>query len=289
MSKRILITFGGKAYDEQVYRQVRAAQEQSISHRVFDDAWLMTTPFYQLNRWIFDREPQHGFGFCSWKPYIIQYALRSFCETGDVVMYLDGDTFPIADISCLFDHAAREGVMLFEEQGCINKEWTKADCFFAMGCEEQEYLDAAQACGRFSLWRSGDPRVNQLLMEWQTYSLNRNATFHEPSRLLKDKDTLILNRNSCEQSVLGNLAVKYRIPTHRTPDQNGWPVARVGKHPVTVATQFSRPGGTDWHKPDCECGECEPYKPEDTYPQLFLQQWRSGNILDRTGSRFRNV
>lgn len=261
MSKRVLITFGGVAYDEQVARQRRFCDAVGIEHRVYDDAWLMTTPFYALNRWIFEREPQHGFGFCSWKPYIIQHALHYFCTPDDVVMYLDGDTFPIADISCLFEHAAREGIMLFEEQGCINRQWTKADAFFAMGLPTTPpLLDAPQACGRFSLYRAGDYRVQQFLMEWLTYSINPNVTFHEKSSLLADRDDPSLIKNSCEQSVLGALAVKYGIPTHRTPDQNGWPVAWDGK-----------------------------YKPDDTYKQLFTQQWRSGNILDRTGSKYRNV
>jgi hypothetical protein len=265
--KRILITFGGKAYDEQVRRQRQFCEIHEIEHRVFDDAWLMTTPFYSLNRWIFDREPQHGFGFCSWKPFIIEYALHCFCTTGDVVLYLDGDTYPVADLSFLYDYTAREGMMLFEEQGCLNRQWTKADCFFAMGCFDEgstipnsNYLNASQACGRFSLYRAGDYRVQQFLHEWQTYSLNPACTFHEKSTVLRPLDDQTLYKNSCEQSVLGNLAVKYRIPTHRTPDQNGFPVHDEGR-----------------------------YKPEDSYPQLFCQEWRSGNILDRTGSKYRNV
>jgi hypothetical protein len=272
MSKRILITFGGVAYDEQVARQRGFCKDvalaagivgnvEPIEHRVYDDAWLMTTPFYRLNKWIFDREPQHGFGFCSWKPYIIKHALAHYCQPGDVVLYLDGDSFPVADISCLFEYAEREGIMLFEEQGCINRQWTKADCFHAMGCLNQpHYYDAPQACGRFSLYRAGDYRVEQFLAEWQTYSLNPSCTFHEKSSVLGVLDDPTLFKNSCEQSVLGNLAVKYGIPTHRTPDQNGWPVHNNGT-----------------------------YKPEDAYPQLFCQQWRSGNILDRTGSKYRNV
>lgn len=263
MSKRILITMGGVAYDEQVGRQRRFCEAAGIEHKVYDDRWVLDSPFYALNRWIFDREPQHGLGFCSWKPFIIQHALHNFCSgsSGDVVMYLDGDTFPIADFSMLFDDAQRNGIWLAEEQGCICRQWTKADCFFAMGClNKREYLEAPQACGRFSLYRAGDYCVRQFLAEWQTYSLNPSCTFHEKSSVLTALDDASLVKNSCEQSVLGNLAVKYGIPTHRTPDQNGWPVAWDGK-----------------------------YKPEDSYPQLFLQQWRSGNILDRTGSKFRNV
>jgi hypothetical protein len=266
VSKRVLITFGGVAYDEQVARQRRFVEFDKSGgmideHRVYDDAWLMTTPFYELNRWIFEREPQHGFGFCSWKPYIIGHALAHYCEPGDVVLYLDGDTFPVADLSALFEYTERHGMMLFEEQGCINRQWTKADCFHAMGCLNlPQYYNASQACGRFSLYRAGDYRVQQFLMEWQAYSLNPSCTFHEKSSVLGVLDDPTLYKNSCEQSVLGNLAVKYGIPTHRTPDQNGWPVHEDGR-----------------------------YKPEDAYPQLFCQQWRSGNILDRTGSRFRNV
>lgn len=281
MSKRILITFGGVAYDDQVERQRSALAGTGIEHRVFDDAWLMRTPFYEFNKWIFDREPQHGFGFCSWKPYIVDHALHYFCAPGDVVMYLDGDTFPVADISCLFDLARNEGITLFEEQGCVNREWTKADCFAAMGVLGQvPYYEATQACGRFSLYRAGDYRVEQFLAEWQTYALNPMCTFHERSSVLPHLDDPAMltgqgYKNSCEQSVLGNLAVKYGARPHRTPDQNGWPVARRG--------------ADGWHQPHCTCGHCATYKPDDDYPQLFLQQWRSGNILDRTGSRFANV
>jgi hypothetical protein len=258
MSKRILITFGGRAYDRQVGRQVAyvTAGLRDIEHRVYDDAWLITTPLYQLNRWIFERQPQHGFGFCCWKPYIIQHALHNFAQQGDVVMYLDGDTYPIADISCLFEHTERAAVMLFEEQGCICKTWVKEDCFRAMVVPAH---DAMIACGRFQLFREGDWRNEQFLQEWLAYSLNPRCMFHEGS-VLPEMDDPSFIRNSCEQSVLSLLAHKYAIPLHRNPDQSGWPVAHDGK-----------------------------YKPEDTYPQLFVQDGARGDVRDLSGSRYRNV
>lgn len=259
MSKRILCTFGGRAYDQQTEttKAFCVRYRPLIEYRVYDDRWLIGTPFYQQNSWIFDRKPQHGFGFCSWKPYIIQHALRCFCETGDVVMYLDADTYPIADISCLFEMAERDGIVLFEEQGCWNQTWIKLDCALAMGASAAS-MDATHACGRFQLFKKGEWRNEQFLQEWLTYSLNRICQFHEGSSTLKDHVSFI--RNSCEQSVLSLLAHKYGIPLHRTPDQNGWPVAHDGK-----------------------------YKPEDTYPQLFLQVGARGNVNDLSGSRFRNV
>jgi hypothetical protein len=261
----LLITFGGRAYDRQIYAQReyldhhREAFGDNMRHIVYDDRWLIARPFYKLNRWIFDRKPQHGFGFCSWKPYIILHALRTFTQQGDVAMYLDADTYPIADISYLFDHAREHGCMLFEEQGCINKTWIKADCFQAMNVDGPRATGAMHACGRFQLFRKGAWDNEQFLMEWLTYSLNPKCTFHEGSvdRALDDASFI---RNSCEQSVLSLLAQKYSVPLHRTPDQNGWPVAHDGK-----------------------------YKPEDMYPQLFVQDGSRGNIEDMSGSRFRNV
>jgi hypothetical protein len=264
---RILITFGGRAYDAQVQKQREYMElhrlatngDPWIAHRVYDDAWLMRQPFYSENRWIFERQPQHGFGFCSWKPHIIRHALDHFAKDGDVVMYLDGDTYPIADISCLFEMAEREGIVLFEEQGCVNKTWIKQECFQAMHCDMPYFKNAMIACGRFQLFRKGDYRVEQFLAEWQAYSLNPECQFHGGSRPGVVDDPSFL-RNSCEQSVLSLLAAKYQPPLHRNPDQSGWPVAHDGT-----------------------------YKAEDTYPQLFIQDGRRGNVADRSGSRFANI
>lgn len=260
MSKRILITFGGHAYDKQIERQRLELRSLGIEHRVYDDNWLVRSLFFEQNRWIFERNPNHGFGFCSWKPYIILDALERLAEPGDVVMYLDGDTYPVADISCLFEMAEREGIVVFEEQGCVNKTWIKYDCFKAMGVNGLAW-DAMHACGRFQLFRKGDYRNVQFLQEWQTYSLNPECQFHEGSKAETawlDHSSFI--RNSCEQSVLSLLAHKYAIPLHRTPDQNGWPVAHNGT-----------------------------YKPDDKYPQLLIQDGSRGDVNDLSGSRFRNV
>ena len=90
------------------------------------------------------------------------------------------------------------------------------------------------------------------------YSLDPLCQFHEGSKYLADDSSFI--RNSCEQAVLSVLAHQFGIPLHRTPDQNGWPVAHNGT-----------------------------YKPEDQYPQLFCQDGARGNVNDLSGSRFRNV
>jgi hypothetical protein len=262
-----VITFGGAAFDVTTAKIVKACVQQGLNLRVYDDRWLTKTNFYADNLWIFQRQPQHGFGFCSWKPYIIQHALLSL-EDGDCLLYVDADTYPVAPLAPLFDIAARHGVALFEEQGCVNKTWIKEDCFQAMATPapltdsdghplRDEIRDGIIACGRFQVYRKGNRMLDTFLQEWKIYSLDPRCTFHEGSEANDDHPSFI--KNSCEQSVLSVLAAMYKIPLHRTPDQNGWPVSKG-------------------------CGQ-----PGDDYPLTFIQVGDRGNLRDWSGSKFANV
>jgi len=250
----IYITFGGRAYDNQTKLTVERAHDFGADQvRVFDDAWLIQSDFYRLNRWIFERQPQMGFGWCSWKPYILALTLK-FVRFGDAVLYVDADTYPVADLRGIFEHAREHGVMLFEEQGCANRHWTRSSCWQAMGSEPKP--DTMIACGRFQAFGAGWPYWPAFMEIWQKFSLDPRCQFHDVDHAV-DPEVI---RNSAEQSVLSVLAASSRLPLHRTPDQNGWPVAH---------------GGT--------------YKPEDSYPQLFFQDGNRGDLRDLRGSLYRNV
>jgi len=261
--KRIYITFGGKAFDEQtelVHQRYRQMGADDLW--VYDDRWLVESDFYRDNKWIFDRKPKMGFGWCSWKPYIIRHALYRAAE-GDIVLYADGDCFPIAPLDFLYDYTFENGIMLFEEQGCNNGMWTRTEAWTAMGFDHV-IPESQQAVGRYQMFRKGGSPacppefIDLFLWEWQRYSLDPRCQFHDPSPTAQDHETFI--RNSAEQSVLSLLALKYEVPLHRTPDQQGWPVAHNGT-----------------------------FKPEDSYPQLFIQRGEHGPKGDLSGSRFRNV
>ena len=264
----LVITFGGAAFDVTTAKIVNACAEQGLRLKVYDDRWLTKQKFYEENIRMFTRQPQHGFGFCCWKPHIIQQAFLTM-EDGDCLLYVDADTYPVAPLKPLFDICEREGVVLFEEQGCVNKTWIKEDCFQAMNVPptlvgvdghalRDEIRDGIIACGRFQLYRKGNRMLETLVQEWKIYSLDPRCTFHEGS-VDRSTDHPSFVKNSCEQSVLSVLAAQYKIPLHRTPDQNGWPVS---------------PG----------CG-----KPGDDYPLTFIQVGDRGNLRDWSGSRFANV
>jgi hypothetical protein len=272
--KKLYITFSGKAYDRttaKIFEFVNAVPKIDLELRVYDDRWLNETPFRKLNSWLWETEQKFGFGWCAWKPYIIMQAMKGM-EYGDVVLYTDADTYPIADLSPLFDECAKEGIVLFNSQGCFNYKYTKRDCFIAMGCDEPKYWDGAHACGRFQLFQKGNPVAEQLLQEWLTYSVNPmcqewnagwlpmmpNLERHDP---LDGKFTPF-QRNSCEQSVLSLLRIKYGLPLYREACQFGWPI-------------------------DAEY--CKRFDIRGHYPQLFTQEYCEGDRGDLSGSSFFNA
>lgn len=261
--KRVIATFSGRAYDPTTKLTVERAPVMGADQvMVFDDKWLIGTGYTTVNKWLFDAtsriqdEPtvyKHGFGWCSWKAFVILSAWDRV-QDGDVVMYLDGDTFPVAPFGQLFDACDRAGGVFIFEEVASNLRFTKAECMLVMGLPIE---DGTHACGRFSLWQKGSFLARQILAEWWAYSINPYCTLWGRSTLVKDPPEYY--RNSTEQSVLTNLAHKYNIPLHRTPDQFGAPQPGV------------------------------PCKDLDLYPQVFEQKWCAGDRTDLSGSSYRNL
>lgn len=224
--KRIYITFGGSAYDPTTRQIVeRAGPLGGVDEVVvYDDRWLVKQEFWKLNSWLFDRLDLHGhkgrgFGWWCWKPFIILDAL-SRCADGDIVIYTDADTFPIAPFGQLFEECARrEGMMLFSAVGCWNTMWTKRDCLIVMGQDETKYRDCQHAVARFMLFQKGRWRVQQFLAEWLTYCLNPIAQTFDASVLAPEYPELREHRT--EQSIFTLLAHKYGEKLYREACQFG--------------------------------------------------------------------
>jgi len=271
--RRVVCTFSGKAYDATTKLIVERARDLADAEvMVFDDKWLMGTGYYDANRWLFEATSrkhgegmkgavyQHGFSWCSWKSFCIQSAWDRMAE-GDVCMYLDADCIPLTNFGQLFYECYKEGgVFLFEEQAS-NLRFTKRGSRLVMGIPDGE---GPHACGRFSLWQKGSFLARQILNEWWAYSINRECQLWDGSRLTDlggnaCGDPPEYYRHSTEQSVLSNLAIKYKLPLHRAPDAGGFPV---------------KPGDKD----------------VELYPQqLFEQRWCAGDRSDLSGSSYRNV
>jgi len=256
--KKVYITFGGRAYDATTEPIVRCAESFGADEvLVYDDRWLMETEFYKSNQWLWqhpgDRNGnKRGFGWFAWKPFIIMDAL-SRLNDGDIVLFTDADTYPIADLSVLYEECARiGGAMLFEAQGCQTNWYTKRDCFIVMGQNTEEYQIRKAGVARFMLFQKGPWRPYQFLCEWLAYCLNPLAQTFDPSILGPEPDEFIEHRT--EQAIMTLLALKYGYKFYREACQNG-----------------------EGHEAD-----------RDLYPQLFVQHWCS-EPKTLEGSRYRNV
>lgn len=262
--RKLYVTFGGVSYDRTTAMQLRAAQERGDvdRHIVYDDRWLLESGFIHEHSWLWNTTYQphgisvagHGFGHCSWKPYVILDAMCKAAD-GDLILYTDADTYPVADMTPLFDICDREGMVLFEEQGCLNRNWIKRDCYIAMGCDEPKYWDAKHGCGRFQLFKNG-LASRAFVKLWADYSVMRECQLHDTGTAPNLPE---FKRHSTEQAILTLLGLKHGIPFHRTPDQNGWP-----------------------HSPNCGVAG-------DEYAQIFKQEWCDGDKTNMSGSQFRNV
>ena len=271
--KRILITFGGSQYEATTQRTVEDAAKFGVDQvRVYDDVFLRAHPFAKLNSWLFDLPNVRGLCWFAWKPLVIMDALERFCDDGDVVLFIDGDTFPIADLTPLYDRCVQDGgQMLFAAQGCSNRQWVKSDCWDVMAARHEHSpegrrgvnIDSQHAVARFMLFEKGPWHVKQFLMEWLTYCLNPLATtfddskLHDVCREYRGYENRGFEQHRTEQAILSLLAHKYNFKLYREACQFG--NAELAAH------------GTDsW------------------YPQLFVQQYGSGPRTNE-GSRYRNV
>ena len=256
----LLVTFSGSKYHDTTQRIVEDGPRLGADRvLVYDDRWLVAHPFYDTNKWIFDhpgdKNGKRGMGWYCWKPLIILDALDRFAHEGDVVLYTDADTRPIADLTPIYDVAKRDGAMFFRACGHKQRTWCKADCYLVMG---QEAIDAPAGCARWVAVQKGPWKPRQLLYEWLAYCVNPTATTFDPSRLVPE-DAFAwrlgpLEEHRTEQAILTNLAIKHGYKLWREADQDGegWPEDR------------------------------------DVYGQLF-EQVRQGSCANGEGSKFLNV
>ncbi len=208
----VLITFGGAQFDEAtraiVERGPKLGADRVI---VYDDRWLVDQAFYRQNAWLWQHHHKRGFGWYAWKPYVIWQTLQTIHD-GDVVMFLDADTEPIAPFGMLFERCRADGgIMLFASENHRQYEWCKRDCYLAMGQEIDRSAPAGVA--RFALFQKGPWKATQFLMEWITYCVNPTATTFDPSWIANEVPGFVEHRT--EQAIMTNLAHKYGLKLYR--------------------------------------------------------------------------
>ena len=218
--RRVLVTFSGAPYEATTRRIVEDGPRFGADDVVvYDDLWLTTQDFYRQNEWLWRHPHRRGFGWYAWKPFVIWHALQRLDE-GDVVLYVDADTAPIAHLGALFVKCEQDGgVMLFASEGHRQSEWCKWDCYAAMGVDRFAPMDQQAGVARFMLFQRGPWKSTQFLMEWLAYCVNPLANTFDLSVLGPERPEFVEHR--AEQAIMTNLAHKYGLRLYREACEAG--------------------------------------------------------------------
>jgi hypothetical protein len=262
---KYLIVFSGSAYDRSTRITVDRAPHLGADRvLIYDDKWLTEQPLWSdprfqylyTHRGVGNPNGGRGLGWMSWKPYVVADCMKRM-DDGDIVLYLDADTHPIADFSALYRICEADGgQMAFmataRTEPLRNGDWNKRDCMITMGMDNPCWLDAGTAVARFMLFQKGAAGVDKFLEMWQRYALHPDCQTFEPSKLAPEHPGFREHR--CEQSVYTNLVHNRGLKLYRE------------------ACEFGKDCPQDW----------------DLYPQLFSQVYEGG-MKSLNGSRYRNV
>lgn len=284
MPKHIYITFSGSKYFQWTKNIVDNAPRFGAEEvYVYDDVWLRECcpEFCARHKDLFEKRcckanVVRGVCWFLFKPLIFLHRLARM-EPGQICIYSDGDTFPIADLSPIYNECDKAGLMCFSAVGWVQKYWNKRDLQLIMNQDTEWDLAQPAACARFFAFKKGaeipfkptrfypDGGVltpEHFIKEWFHYLSDIRGNTFDPSVMAPEHPEFRENR--CDQSVEGNLAHRYGLKLYRE-------ACGFGDTP--------NPDGIPW--------------PEDRqlYGQIFEQ--RGDHSFDPTGKRegssFRNV
>lgn len=224
-----LLTFSGGRYFRTTKRIVEDSPRFGVDRvLVVDDIWLRdcNPEHWEATRYFRERKDVRGVNWFCFKPYTIARIFERL-EPDDVLLYVDADTHPIADLTPVYDLARKEGAVFFSARGCIMGTWTKGDVFRVMDCDSPEYKTPLQTVARFMAFHKGGVfPVDEFLAEWLACTMDPRVNTFDASTMGPEPDGYIQSR--CEQSVLGVLTTKYGAKPLREACQfGGWGTSEV--------------------------------------------------------------
>lgn len=200
----------------------------------YDQNDLHRSTYYERNKVILDEIC--GAGYWAWKPHFILEALNRL-EEGDILFYCDAGSLFVKSPAPLIElcHKIPLGLMLFDAQPLLNRQFTKRDCFVRMGCDEAIYWNATEVIATILVLRKCAFLIN-FLKEWLHYCQDRAAISDDPN-ISGKSDLPGYLQHRWDQAILSVLAAKHNIVTFRNPTHWGnflkMPEFRVPGEPVT--------------------------------------------------------
>ena len=155
-------------------------------------------------------------GYCVWKPYIIERALRGLGRA-DCLVYADAGVFFTGPVAQAVDLMRRRriAVLAFANPNALERRWTKRDAFVALGCDAPRYADSVQASATVSFWLPVPPAF-ALVRDWLARVQDEQLVTDAPS-LCGKPEYADFREHRHDQSLFSLLCKRHGVPLHRQP------------------------------------------------------------------------
>ena len=245
------ISFASEGFEAPMQRLLESARRHGADEvRGWTRADLRQLDIYPANRAILDAP--RGAGYWAWKPIIILEELRAM-SSGDVLIYNDGGRAargyevdrPLHEVVDWVVNE-RSGMLpgIFVPQWGPNEQWTKGECFVAMGCDTPAIRRHPQVQATFSVWQAHD-RSRAFVQQWVDWCLNPQAVADErvdPS--IPDAPTFADHRH--DQSILTNLVLRQGMRLFGDPRETVVGPYRDSLIQKDIGTLADRIAGRTW-------------------------------------------
>jgi hypothetical protein len=220
LNRIVLCTFA----DGTIYKSNRIENEANYSE-YFDDI-IAYSPDDLKNKWIndkvgliefdvdFTKKNKRGYGYWTWKPYIILRALCDKCQDGDILIYSDSgcsiNPFMTTKMMEYISSVSGDTPILAFPMLHREKLWTKGDVidrvFRSTSLEKREDLlcsNLYQFTGSTIIMRRCND-VLDFIKEWHTIAQDEGHRYIDDSPSLNNKDEK-LSENRHDQSIFSLL------------------------------------------------------------------------------------
>lgn len=161
---------------------------------------------------------KRGAGLWLWKPYIIAKTLIRDCNEGDYLFYADSGSFFIRSVDHIIKAMGKDDIYVTTVP-LVEWQFTKADCFQLLDCNNEKVKNSAQIQGTFVCIRKTQHSI-EFIYKWLKLCSDIKLLHPENIALgLTNPKGYIAHRE--DQSLLSLLSKKEGVVPHEDPSQFG--------------------------------------------------------------------
>ncbi len=147
-----------------------------------------------------------GNGYWLWKPYFINKILEE-CKEGDWIIYTDSSLYFNRNIREYIErYIEKNESFIVRETKFLEKQFTKADIFYALGCEDDRYRNTKQLAATVIVLKKCT-ESKELISEW--LELSQKKMLISDDIIMQNCEEFIENRH--DQSILSLLCKKRKV------------------------------------------------------------------------------